>query len=250
MSDLKKIFSEMQKDFALLDDNWKEWNNNYFFQHKLKYIKDLELVRRFHKCGKILEIGSMPFHFTILLKKSGYPVLGLDLDPSRAQKFIDKNELDVVACDIENEKLPFKDNSFNLIVFSEVFEHLRINPIKTLREISRILSKDGILIITLPNLYSIFKIISFNLGRGFNNAYKEFKKLETLGHMGHVREYSTREMKLFLKNTGFEILNIKYEYYKKTKGILFFLNFFHFFIPKWRPIQVLICKKQNTSAKK
>ena len=40
--------------------------------------------------------------------------------------------------------------------------------------------------------------------------YQEFSKLESLGHMGHVREYTTREVVEFLARIGFEVREIVY----------------------------------------
>ena len=40
--------------------------------------------------------------------------------------------------------------------------------------------------------------------------YAEYQKLEKLGHMGHVREYTTTEVIQFLRNIGFEISGIIY----------------------------------------
>ncbi|MCH8875010.1 class I SAM-dependent methyltransferase, partial [candidate division KSB1 bacterium] len=141
----------------------------------------------------------------------GHPVIGLDLKLERAASFIEYHDLHVMQCDIENERFPFDDNRFGLILFTEVFEHLRINPIFTLRETNRVLKPGGILILTTPNLYSLGNIASFCLGNGLMmmTPYKEFEKLHTVGHMGHIREYSTREVTEFQDNTGFEVIDVK-----------------------------------------
>jgi len=118
--------------------------------------------------------------------------------------------LDIKKANIETEKLPYKNNTFDFIIFNEVFEHLRINPILTLKEINRVLRPGGILLLTTPNLYAIHKILMFNLGRSFNDAYDEFNKLNIYGYMGHIREYSTKEVRKFLKNTNFKIETVIY----------------------------------------
>ncbi len=64
----------------------------------------------------------------------------------------DTNHIDVF-CDL-NDKLPFEDNSFDTIIFSDVFEHLS-NPFGALSEIKRILKKDGKLLMNYPFLYGI-----------------------------------------------------------------------------------------------
>ncbi len=58
-----------------------------------------------------------------------------------------------VYCDL-NTKLPFDDNSFDTIIFSDVLEHLS-NPKGTLSEIHRILKKNGTLIMNFPFMYGL-----------------------------------------------------------------------------------------------
>ena len=63
----------------------------------------------------------------------------MDINPDRSKHFIEKYNLDVKKCDIENEKIPFENDWFDFILFNEIFEHLRIDPIYTLREVNRVL---------------------------------------------------------------------------------------------------------------
>ena len=47
-------------------------------------------------------------------------------------------------------KLPYPDNHFDVVVSSEVMEHLE-DDVKALKELKRVLKKDGIILITVPN---------------------------------------------------------------------------------------------------
>ncbi|MBN1764431.1 MAG: class I SAM-dependent methyltransferase [Sedimentisphaerales bacterium] len=222
-----------------------QWNKNYFSQHKDRYKFDLELIQRFFHNGTILEVGSLPCHMTYCLKKLGYPAVSIDLDPERAHNFINKNELQVVKCDIEKEKIPYNDNAFRLILFNEVFEHLRIDPICTLEELYRVLDSEGYLILSTPNLCSLPKRLMFVRGQGFDNPYESFRKLHTLGHVGHVREYTAGQVKEFMHQCGFQCVKLIYKRYHKTeKG--FWGNIQDWLMdirPKWRPFQILIFRK-------
>lgn len=225
-----------------------------FNDHHNRYKKDLEIITKYFKGGKILDVGASPFHITYCLKKSGYDVIGLDIEPTKFRKFINKYNLPVERCDIETQKFPFKDNSFDLVIFNEVFEHLRIDPIFTLKEINRVLKPGRILFLTTPNLYAIHKIFMFNLGKGFNDAYDEFNKLNIYGYMGHIREYSTQEVSKFLKNTNFKIEGIIYRHdysffnHPVFKNILIRLiglgiDLLMVVNPSWRRHQAFIAKK-------
>lgn len=237
------LFKVIEKELNTIDPNLREWNLNYFSAHKNRYVSDLEIIERYYIEGEILEVGSVPCHLTYCLKKLGYPIIGSDLKPERVKSFIEKYNLTVVKCNIEKDELPFESNRFGLIIFNEVFEHLRIDPIFALKELNRVLKPGGIMILTTPNLYSLGKIVRFLLGQGFNDAYKEFEKLRTLGHMGHIREYSTKEAKEFLENTEFKVINVEYKVYNRTKTKIPFLDLAYRLIPKWRPFQIIISKK-------
>lgn len=226
-----------------------------FNDHKNRYKKDLELIDKYFKGGKILDVGANPFHITYCLKNLGYDVVGLDLKPYKFNKFINKYKFPIEKCNIELKKFPFKDNSFDFIIFLEIFEHLRINPIFTLKEINRVLKSNGILLLTTPNLYAIHKIFMFNLGRSFNDAYDQFDKLKTYGYVGHIREYSTKEVKKFLENTGFKVSDMTYQnYYSffnyegfknnlilKMAGLM--VDLLMELNPYWRRHQAFIAKK-------
>ena len=53
------------------------------------------------------------------------------------------------------QKLDYADDSFDVVFFLDVYEHLR-DPVSIIEEIHRILKKDGICVITTPNIASIF----------------------------------------------------------------------------------------------
>lgn len=242
-----KFLPELKKDLVLVNSSMQGWNVEYFNNHKDRYLSDLSLVQKYYQEGDILEIGGCPFHFTFILKKSGYSVVSLDLDSERFHDFIEKHDIKVIDCDIENEKLPFQDNQFRLILFNEVFEHLRIDPISTIEEINRVLHPDGFLILTTPNLCSLNNMFSFIHRQGFDEPYLEFEKLHTLGHMGHVREYTPGQVKQFLQKTGFEVIRTEYRMHRKMrkKFKLFLRDVCMKLRPQWQDFQVQVARKSS-----
>lgn len=68
-------------------------------------------------------------------------VIGLDLNKTKATD---------VLCDLEKGKLPFKDNSFDIIYTSHCLEHIE-NIIPIIYEIQRILKKGGYFLIAVPH---------------------------------------------------------------------------------------------------
>jgi 2-polyprenyl-3-methyl-5-hydroxy-6-metoxy-1,4-benzoquinol methylase len=239
-----QIFKDLQHEVNIADGILAEWSRNYYAEGtRQRYMYDLKLIETYHKGGKILEIGAAPYHLTYLLSRKGYDVTGIDIAPERLGSFISRNDLNIVKCDIESEALPLEDNAFHYIIFNEIFEHLRINPIQTLREMNRVLHPDGFMALSTPNLYSITNIVKYFLGMGMDNPYEEFLKLETIQHMGHVREYSIRQVKIFLEKTGFTNIEVQRKSFGRLKGMWTPFNFIRKLIPGIHALQIHICSK-------
>ena len=189
------------------------WYPDYKNQQLPRLINDLKVIldiskNKQKKDFSILDVGSNPPFLLSTLTKLGFNALGVDSSPQVFAKTIDKYDLEVSQCNIELESLPFPDNTFDCVVFTEVFEHLRIDPIFTVSELYRVLKKDGVLILETPNLYSIKGIYNFIVkGKTYscatNSVYDEFKLVQTMGFFGHIREYTYQEVERFLNQIGF-----------------------------------------------
>lgn len=199
IENLKKI----EDNIALINQEISEWWLNYLHGHRNHYINVFSYIKNNFN-DKILEIGSVPCHLTIALKLLGYDIIGVDINPERFNKLLTMYNLKIFKIDVEQEPLSFINNSFDVILFTEILEHLRINPINALREAYRVLKPGGRLILSTPNITPLHRI-DFLFGKDFNaNPVREFEKIEKIGHMGHFRLYSLREIELFLKYVGFK----------------------------------------------
>ncbi len=220
-----------------------------FIAHRNRYQCDLFRIAEHYQEGAILEIGAFPYHLTMSLHKLAYPCIGVDLTPERAANRIQQEGLDVRKCDIEKEPLPFPSESVDLIVFNEVLEHLRVDPLFTLSEINRVMRPSGTLLLTTPNLYAIQRIVKLILGRGFNDPLSEFMKLRRIGHMGHIREYSATEVQRFLGFAGFQVKNLSFEhyYFPRTKRGMAARLLFGILPRRFRSFQVVAASKIRPS---
>lgn len=78
-----------------------------------------------------------------------------------------------------SKKIPFKDNFFDLVISTEVLEHV-IDPDTFLKEIHRILKPNGLLLLTTPNLSSWTNRFLFLLG-----IYPIFMEASTEAKVGY-----------------------------------------------------------------
>lgn len=221
------------------------WANNYFEEHSDRTEFTVQLIEKYVSDGKILEVGAAPFNLTIEISKKEYDIKTPDLEPERFNEIIEEHNLDVARCDIEEESLPVTSESFDMVVLSEVFEHLRKNPQEVLNKINDSLVEDGLLIPTTPNFYSFENIVNFILGRGIVDSYEEFKKLDKLGHMGHVTEYTKGELTRFLNASGFEIVDHRFKDfgYPGKKGVP--KKFFDYLFPFMKSFHIIVARKEE-----
>lgn len=104
------------------------------FRHKLSYV----LSHSSH--GHLLEIGAAYGTF-ITLAKDYFTCSGLDVSNYAAEVAREQFGHNIIQGDIE-KKIPFEDNSFDIIVMWDVIEHL-IEPIQGVNEIFRVLKPGG-----------------------------------------------------------------------------------------------------------
>ena len=190
-----------------------DWHKHYVGGNKARIAFDLDIANSNLPAGsQICEFGSIPLMLTAPLVERGYRVTGIDIAPERYSTAIKNMGVVVVKCNIETELLPFETGRFDGVVFNELFEHLRINPIFTMREVLRVMRPGGTMLLSSPNLRSIQGLWNFVFrNRAYSclgGIYEQYQKLETLGHMGHVREYTSREVIDFLERIGFVVTKL------------------------------------------
>jgi SAM-dependent methyltransferase len=239
---LDQVAARIQPDDPALE----EWFSKYCREHRKRLAADLEIVARHVEPGaRILEYGAIPLVMTAALAGLNYEVQAVDVKPERFAKTITDLGLDVLRCDVETEAVPFATGTFDAILFNELFEHLRINPVFTLREAHRVLRPGGSLLLSTPNLRSfrgMKNLLLHNQGHtAAEDIYRQYEKLETLGHMGHVREYTTREVADFLTRIGFRVDRVVFRggHGRGPVGLLERLA------PAWRPFFTLVAKKNG-----
>ncbi len=69
------------------------------------------------------------------------------------------------------QKIPFEDEKFDVVTAIEVIEHVE-NPSKALKEVNRVLKKDGVFVMTTPNNNLFFRTFWLVWERTFGKEWK------------------------------------------------------------------------------
>jgi len=151
------------------------------------------------KQGKILDAGAGKGTLSKKLEEMGFEVLACDIDPS----WFEAEGVKVTRTDL-NQGLPYKDKLFDYVCCVEAIEHLW-NPWGLIIEFYRVLRTGGYLIVTTPNVLTIFSRIRFLLsGRFIHFGEANFNKL------GHITPIPLWQFKGMLKMIGFENIRITF----------------------------------------
>jgi len=110
----------------------------------LEFSRRLEVLRLVEKyCepgATLLDLGAQPFIISCALKRMGYNVVAIDVEPEPYLSIAESCGVDVVKCDLERDEL--KVANADCAIFTEVLEHL---------------------ILTTPNIASLFRRLKLHL---------------------------------------------------------------------------------------
>lgn len=166
---------------------------DYYNIHSSRFVFILKTIQSLpiSPSAKILDVGCYPPHIMLSLRHLGFDVYGIS---SIHETVRDKK---VASLNIENGKLPYADNTFDLIVFTEILEHLISDPLVIFKEFRRILKPTGYLLITTPNIFRFQNIVNLIIGK---NIYFDLDQLKQSDpktgtiYYRHNREYAQSEL--------------------------------------------------------
>ncbi len=181
-----KYLNKMEKK---TDQIWKtevsEWKHR-------NHQRELFLSEVLNLQGDVLEIG--PGYGRVLDKaKNKMNIIGLELSEnltnilkSKGLKVIQGNALE----------MPFKDSSFDAVVCEEVIEHVKEQDV-FLKEIFRVVKREGLVIIVTPNKW-IYRALMY-----ISNIKNGVFKLELLKNPtpGHVSELTSSGLKKLISQS-------------------------------------------------
>ncbi len=175
---------------------------NYFNIHIDRYRYLLSKISKLNlpKNSRVLDIGCYPPHLFSLLKMQGFQVHGI----SSPHEPVIYPKIQVL--NIENSDLPFSKNHFDLILLTELVEHLLLNPVPVLKNICRVLKPGGHFILTTPNAARLQNIVKLLIGQNIyfslDQLYDSSLSTGSVYHR-HNREYTLKELKKVIFDSSF-----------------------------------------------
>ena len=204
----QKYLDEFYSNLYFKDGITSTYNNKY--NKKERFFKEfraeitinflLENLKNPKRKINFLEIGSGQGFLMNAALKTNWKIKGVDYQSEPIKKINKK----VLSFFIENDPSKFINDSiknkdrFDIIVIQNVLEHV-INPEKLISNLSKILNRNGILLLQVPIDYSPLQ----NLAMKEKKINKEY----WYSPPQHLNYFNIQNLKKFLKKSNFNIID-------------------------------------------
>ena len=166
-------------------------NSTYQSVRKYTLLKKLELISKYYKTGKILDIGCGTGEFLNTCKSAKWETFGIEPDPDARKMAKDNFGLDVRE---ESEINNLSNEGFDIISMWHVLEHVpRLN--ERIEDLKRLIKPDGVIIIAVPNCNSLDAKIY-----GENWAAYDVPR--------HLYHFTPKDIELVFKNHGLKMFKV------------------------------------------
>jgi 2-polyprenyl-3-methyl-5-hydroxy-6-metoxy-1,4-benzoquinol methylase len=180
------------------------------------------------------------------------------LNNSNFKNKIEKLPIDLFLIDLNNNFLQ-QQNTYDVIVFTEIAEHLDYTTLlSTLENIREMMDSESILILTTPNSTNIIARLMFLFGRGDFGYFGDGLTNKQKGLYGHIVYYDIRRMRGILEDIGFSIdeqytfdymkLDLQSNNFVKAR-IVYAIKKIAVIIPNARDTLFIVAKKADTIRK-
>ena len=168
----------------------------YIDLHKERFVDILRLCQSHvaNPSARVLDIGRSELTARLLKFYTNVTTLGLDLqaDDGGHREASSMASVPHVTFDLSSTDRVGtwpECESFDLIVFSEVLEHLSVAPEFVFAFLNSLLADNGIIVCTTPNATDIAKRLRLACGQ---NPFERLRLYAA--NPGHIREYTRQEL--------------------------------------------------------
>ncbi len=156
-----------------------------------------KLVCAVGKNKTVLDIGCNAGHIAKRLKENGCSVVGVEIDKEAGKKACNVCN-GVIFGNVEELVFDFEKESFDVILFGDVLEHL-LNPLEVLIKLKTFLKKDGVVVASLPNVANWKIRLNLLIGK-FD--YAEVGIMDKT----HLIFFTRKNARKLIEDAGFEIV--------------------------------------------
>jgi 2-polyprenyl-6-hydroxyphenyl methylase/3-demethylubiquinone-9 3-methyltransferase len=169
----------------------------------------------------VLDIGAHWLHQSVLYAIDGCRVTALDLPDTlsieRVRELAQRYAIRLLinsSLEHPGALAAIADDTFDLVLFTEIIEHLTFNPVAMWREIHRVMKPGARIAVTTPNYYALRSSLRrwWRAVRrdGGGARIEDVLGVPTYGH--HWKEYSRRELRRYfeLLSPDFSCLRMAY----------------------------------------
>jgi len=161
-------------------------------------------------CNKrVLDVGCNYGNTAVYLKLLENEVVGLDISSTFVEKCKERG-INAFICDIEAEKTPDSIGMFDVVIMTEILEHL-FDPLEVLvSKIRPLVKKRGHLIVSVPNCAYIVHRLALLRGKlpNFGEAKCEDTRFRPY-NIYHKTLFTKRVLLTTLKLSGFKPINVE-----------------------------------------
>ncbi|HEV7777688.1 MAG TPA: methyltransferase domain-containing protein [Luteibacter sp.] len=193
----------------------------YLYHHYARFTETLKEFCSTWPEGKrrrVLDIGAHWLHQSVLWRQAGFEVTAVDLPGTFEVESVRSiaRQLDIPLLKCQSLEHPHEldqvaDASIDVVLFTEIIEHITFNPVSFWRQVHRIMSPGGRIVVTTPNYYSwkgrAWNFLRFISGGGGGIGVSNVLGVHTYGH--HWREYSKAEVLEYFKMLSPDFVTVK-----------------------------------------
>jgi methionine biosynthesis protein MetW len=196
----EKIYSEILSTHGGMDD-----------KYLLSYLHS-KLFAMLEESDHILDIGCADGYLTEIIGKKvkAKNLFALEVSTVGVKRAAERG-INVIRYDIDGYNLPYKSNCFDLIICTDVIEHI-IHTFNLLEEIYRVLRHGGCLILSTGNMASWYNRILLLMGKLPLTLESNEREIidKPFGRItGHVRGFTTSILKSMIGRVGFTLESFK-----------------------------------------
>lgn len=195
-------------DYIKLFEEYNDPAISYLRDHAYRFLSTKELVQS-GLTGtdkkRLLDIPSHWLHNALLYARDGYKVTACDLaggeiSNSSVINCASDYDIELIPCKslqnpVELDNLP--DNIFDIVMFTEVIEHITFNPVRMWNVIYKKMKEGGKIIVTTPNYHYIRGAILNDINKlftGYSTGIAVRDIIEIQDYAPHWKEYTKKDI--------------------------------------------------------